>query len=349
MHRRVRSVPGYSLPILSLFSGTGGLDLGFAKAGFSPLLAIDNDQVACLTYWHNQARKSRTVVLCKDLAATRGRDVIRLWRTAWPGKRPIGVIAGPPCQAFSRGNVRKRDSDPRARLAFRFAKLLGVLNKEFGLDFFVFENVGGLKAKAHVAQYRVLLRAFIRAGFLLFEKKMDAQNYGVPQRRVRLIVVGVNARKFRKFKFEFPTESRHKVITVEEAIHGLPEPTYYRPGITEADLPTHPNHWTMRPKSKKFSTKSSKRQTYERSFQFLSWGRPSLTVAYGHREIHVHPNGHRRLSIYEAMRLQGFPKSYELRGTLSDQVRLVSDAVPPPLAKAIAMAIRGQLYRRRPH
>ena len=68
-----------------------------------------------------------------------------------------------------------------------------------------------------------------------------------------------------------------------------------------------------------------------------------MTVAYGHREVHVHPNMHRRLSIREAMRLQGFPDSYQLMGTLSDQTRMVSDAVPPPLAQALAKQLRALL------
>ena len=75
------------------------------------------------------------------------------------------------------------------------------------------------------------------------------------------------------------------------------------------------------------------------SFKVLSWDCPSYTVAYGHNEVHVHPNCHRRLSVYEAMLLQGFSHSYELKGTFTEQVRLISDAVPPPLAEGIASAL----------
>src|SRR5262249_39448439 len=80
-------------------------------------------------------------------------------------------------------------------------------------------------------------------------------------------------------------------------------------------------------------------------FKRLVWDKPSLTVAYGNREIHLHPTGRRRISVLEAMLLQGFPKSYELRGTLSEQVTQVSDAVPPPLAAAVARSIRKTIYR----
>ena len=93
----------------------------------------------------------------------------------------------------------------------------------------------------------------------------------------------------------------------------------------------------MQPRSPKF--KSGEFGT-GRSFRKLNWNEPSPTVAYGHREIHVHPDGARRLSIYEAMLLQGFPKSFELVGTLSEQVTQVSNAVPPPVARAIATTLK---------
>ena len=97
----------------------------------------------------------------------------------------------------------------------------------------------------------------------------------------------------------------------------------------------------MVPKSPKFNNLPDPSVSNgARSFKRLFWDQPSFTVAYGHNEIHVHPDGHRRLSIYEAMMLQGFPRmEYELKGCLSDQVSLVSDAVPPPLAFALAKSI----------
>ena len=81
-------------------------------------------------------------------------------------------------------------------------------------------------------------------------------------------------------------------------------------------------------------------QSWGRSFRTLYWDRPSWTVAYGHREVHVHPHGHRRLSIYEAMLLQSFDHGYKLTGNISNQARLISEAVPPRLAWYIATRIR---------
>jgi DNA (cytosine-5)-methyltransferase 1 len=95
----------------------------------------------------------------------------------------------------------------------------------------------------------------------------------------------------------------------------------------------------MKPRSSRFSTPASRwKQT--RSFKRTFWSKPSPTIAFGHREIHIHPSCKRRLSIYEAMLLQGFSRRYVLEGNLSEQVEQVSNAVPPPLARSIAASIK---------
>ena len=100
----------------------------------------------------------------------------------------------------------------------------------------------------------------------------------------------------------------------------------------------------MMPKSHKFFDGSLKEgHTSTRSFKTLAWNKPSVTASYGHREVHVHPEGTRRLSVFEAMKIQGFPRDYVLEGTLSAQIDQVSEAVPPPLAEAVAVSIRSAL------
>jgi DNA (cytosine-5)-methyltransferase 1 len=99
----------------------------------------------------------------------------------------------------------------------------------------------------------------------------------------------------------------------------------------------------MVPKSPKFT---SNKPSTGRSFKRLDWDTVSPTVAYGHREIHVHPDGGRRLSVYEAMLLQGFPHDYQLIGSLSSQITQISNAVPPPVAEAIATSIKSLLHQR---
>jgi len=122
------------------------------------------------------------------------------------------------------------------------------------------------------------------------------------------------------------------------------EPVAFAHGRDPADFGLHPNHWHMNPKSEKFRSGANEPGHHlGRSFRMLHWDEPSQTIAFGHREVAVHPDGHRRLTVFEAMLLQGFPTNYVLKGTLSDQIRLISDAVPPPLAQALASAVSAML------
>lgn len=136
-------------------------------------------------------------------------------------------------------------------------------------------------------------------------------------------------------------------LPVKDVIFGLPEPAFWTRDLDRTGIPHHPNHWCMTPKSKNFTTPGALEPgtARGRSFRTLDWSRPSPTVAYGHREVHVHPEGKRRLSVYEALRLQGFPESYELTGSLSDQIIQVSEAVPLPLGRAIAQSITDAVRR----
>jgi DNA (cytosine-5)-methyltransferase 1 len=329
-------------PVISLFSGAGGLDTGFLRMGFRPVIAIDEGKAACETYRYNYPS---VPVFRRDLSRIpKGYISRRLAELPQP-VRPVGVIGGPPCQAFSLSNGNKKPNDPRAKLSIRYASLLSELNKTFELDFFVFENVPGIRNEKHIDQLRRIKRLFARAGFWVLEGELDAQKFGVAQIRRRVFIVGFNSKKYPIVEFDFPRGKKGPSKTVRDSIGHLPEPTYFSVGETNS-ISFHKNHRCMVPRSEKFRNGWLREgQIKGRPFRVLSWGRPSWTVAYGHREVHVHPSGHRRLSVYEAMLLQGFLKVYQLKGTLSDQIRLVSDAVPPPLAAALAQSIREALPR----
>jgi len=320
-----------------LFCGPGGMDLGFEQAGFQVILALDHDEASVKTYNLNRGREVARKWDISSLKCDEFLDMVRKLRI-----RPRGVIAGPPCQSFSRGNTNKKRKDPRANLAVAYAKLVGALNHEFGLDFFLFENVIGLRGANHRNRFAQIRREFRSAGFNLFQAELDAQDFGVAQRRRRLIIVGINSEKYSWLDFKF-SQGDKKAKTVREVIEHLPQPIFFRRNLIANEITVHQNHWTMNPRSPKFVNQS---KVQGRSFRRLEWDKPSFTVAYGNREIHVHPQGNRRLSIFEAMLLQGFPESYELLGSLTDQVTQVSDAVPPPLARAIALSIKEQLYGR---
>jgi DNA (cytosine-5)-methyltransferase 1 len=172
-------------------------------------------------------------------------------------------------------------------------------------------------------------------GLTVFEEELQALWFGVAQLRPRVFVVGIR-NPTNSLEVRRPMSVRN--ATVRDAIGSLSAPAFFRRGIDPDTIPLHRNHWTMNPKSKRFAA-PEKVSSSTRSFKRLRWDYPSPTVAYGHREIHVHPTGTRRLSVFEAMRLQGFPDRYVLEGNLSEQVTQVSNAVSPPVAFAIAQAI----------
>jgi DNA (cytosine-5)-methyltransferase 1 len=327
------------LKIISLFCGAGGLDLGFEQEGFDPVIAYDIYSSAIATY--NGNRPYNPVAQIADLSKKTGNEIIQDITSLGLTEPPIGVVGGPPCQYFSNGNKSVRDQeDIRRFLPMKYAEILKSLNQEFCLEFFILENVDGLAKPAHSMDFKKIVMLFEEAGFFVSSKILDAYNYGVPQIRKRLFIIGLNSTKYSRNTYQFPPGTPSG-LTLIDRIGGLDEPTYFSKHVDPKSFPVHPNHWTMNPRSSKFFKKAPigmNRST--RSFRRLEWDRPSYTVAYGHNEIHIHPNGKRRLSIYEAMLLQGFPPEYVLLGNLCDQVKLVSDAVPPPLAAALARSIK---------
>lgn len=320
------------LPLLSLFCGAGGLDCGFRQEHFRTILAIDNDDAAIRSFNFNAKGK---IAVRGDLTTMSGSDIVSLLDVSAPGIRPVGVIGGPPCQGFSNGNVYANPDDPRNQLPFRYAEILRHLTEHYEMQFFVFENVLGLASNRHQARLQEIKCAFEEAGYRVYEQRLNAISFGVPQSRPRLFLIGIHQRIQADQAFTFPLGTQ-SVKTVGDAISALPNPAYFERGLKASAIPHHPNHWTMKPKSPKFATTTF---TTGRSFKRLAWSEPSPTVAYGNREIHVHPSGKRRLSVYEAMLLQGFPPTYRLHGNLSEQVSQVCNAVPPPVARALAESL----------
>lgn len=405
-----RDRPMTQLALISLFCGPGGMDEGFAQAGFSPLLAYDVDEAAVCTYNYNQEISfsfdlddevqlapgrlspellvefekrnqllspeailigkpgnqkwaisdchrsyrmqinNQKVTICRDDIARRvdlstipADEVLTEWGQV-TSVSPAGVIGGPPCQSFSFGNAHQRHTDPRHYLPEHYALLLRTINEHYELDFFVFENVPGLVTKKHLEKFTHFKKLFQQAGFRIFEGSLDTADFGVAQVRPRVFVVGLNKRRYPDLEFVFPKGNNERCRTVRDVIGHLPDPVYFSKFLTETEILHHPNHWCLVPRSSKFADGFLQRGTRRgRSFQVLNWDAPSYTVAYGHNEVHIHPDCRRRLSVYEAMLLQGFPDDYVLKGTLTDQIHLVSQAVSPPVARALAHAIGTQL------
>lgn len=328
------------IPVVSLFCGAGGLDLGFHQKGFESIIAIDNDASAIETFNANFAVRSAVQV---DLRTLHTKTFLELVAgvVSRTGKKPCGLIGGPPCQGVSNSNVDADPTDPRNSLMTTYLRLLNALEETYEIDFFVFENVPGLLNEKNKARFLKLKRELSRR-FHITVQKVDAADFKVPQHRERVLICGLNRKRFLAPMGPLVANNAKKK-TVRNTIGSLAEPIFFKRGLDSTSFPEHPNHWTMNPKSAKFTQLTV---SVGRSFRKLNWDLPSRTVAYGHREIHVHPNGHRRLSIFEGMLLQGFPKSFALKGTLSAQVQQVSNAVPPPLAGSIAALVTKALKTR---
>lgn len=318
--------------LVSLFCGAGGLDKGFRGAGFDIALACDNFRAAIDSYNLNTRKKVGRVA---DLSVIRPKTFIRLLREVSPDASPLGVIGGPPCQGFSRGNAYGNVDDVRNQLPFAYVRLLKALNDAFTIRFFVFENVLGLLNERHIERFNRLNNSFSKAGFTVFQGELNANQFRVAQNRRRLFIVGLNTKIYGHLRFLFPKGSDDRK-SIRDVIADLPEPVFNTKTLEVGAIPYHRNHRTSMPVSGKLITGGSKDG---RSFRRLCWDCESPTIAYGNREIHVHPDGGRRLSIHEALLLQGFSKTFRLAGTFSEQVTQVSNAVPPPVARAIAQRL----------
>jgi DNA (cytosine-5)-methyltransferase 1 len=325
--------------IVSLFSGAGGLDLGFQQAGFSLTFAVDLSSAAIQTHRRNF---KGAVSVAADLEELGPDGVLaHLDGLLTPGES-IGVIGGPPCQGFSRANTGSAANDPRNRLPLLYLQVVHALQGKYEVEFVLFENVLGIRDAKHSVTFRGIISRFREIGLTPDVNEYSALDYGVAQTRNRVIISGFSDEAVaRNFK---PQKVAATDLTVRAVIGSLPEPAFFARDLDKSAIPHHENHWTMRPVSKRFYRPGGADRA-GRSFRRLEWDKPSPTVAYGHREVHVHPEGRRRLSIFEAMLLQGFPSDFVLEGTLSSQVEQVSNAIPPPLAQSLATAIKAAMVQ----
>lgn len=327
--------------ILSLFCGCGGLDLGFEAAGYQTSLAYDRREDAVSSWNRNRTTKNARVHDIREL------DLSILDEHYGRTFKPSAVIGGPPCQGFSVANRNGSYDDPRNSLVQTFFDLALTINKRSRLDFIVMENVPAITGVRGGDTIDIVKEKLTANGFNVATTIMDAHDYGVSQRRKRFILVAINSKLIKDTIWKTPDIILPR-STVRSAIGSLPPPAFYMRGINRKENPHHENHWCMTPKSQKFFD-GTLREGYKatRSFRTLLWDEPSYTVSYGNREVHVHPSATRRLSVFEAMKLQGFPDWFVLNGSLSSQIMQVSEAVPPPLANHIAKSVNATVTHAR--
>ena len=170
--------------IVSLFSGCGGLDLGFRKAGFHVLWANEYDKDIWQTYEYNH----------QDTFLER-RDIRKIASEEIPDC--VGIIGGPPCQSWSEGGSQRGIDDDRGRLFLEYVRLL----KDKQPRFFLAENVSGMLHKKHQQALQNIIAAFEEAGYVVSFKLLNAMDYNVPQDRKRVIFIGYHVDLNKRFDF----------------------------------------------------------------------------------------------------------------------------------------------------
>lgn len=299
------------MKVVSLFSGAGGLDLGFKMAGHDIVWANDLYEDAVHTYQKNIGDH---IVL---------EDVRNVPADAIPDCDI--VIGGFPCQGFSVANTKRHVTDERNEL---YKQLIRVIEDKQP-KFFLAENVKGLTNLGKGDVFKMILSDFEQLGYRVRYKILNAADYGVPQTRLRVIIVGV--RNDIGWEYEFPKETHSQGgqdglpvwVSVSEALKGLPDPD------SENDVPNHT-----------YSKYKLNINGYL-GHRLLDPDKPAPTVTArgdnrGGVVIHPHPNGQRRMSCRELASVQSFPIDYEFSGNNSSIYRQIGNAVPPLLAYAVA-------------
>jgi DNA (cytosine-5)-methyltransferase 1 len=342
---------------IDLFCGCGGLSNGFQRAGFNILLGIDNDANALETFELNhKGAKS----ICGDISKITYNDDIK----QLIGNKTIDIIiGGPPCQGMSLSGFRKLD-DPRNKLYLSYIRLV----KEIQPKAFVIENVPGLVQLFGGQIKDSIIENFQQLGYNVQYKILLASDYGVPQKRRRVIFVGV-----KRGVFYYPKTSK-EVVTCKMALSDLP-PLIDELGTEEQCYYTEPTNSyqkLMRQNSKKvhnhIAANHSERvkeiismvpsggnykdlpEEYRHTRNFhVAWTRfpddkPAPTIDTGHRH-HFHYEYNRVPTVRECARIQSFPDDFIFLGNKTQQFRQVGNAVPPIMAEAIANSVKDYLEK----
>lgn len=322
------------LVAVSLFSGGGGLDLGLSLAGFNFKYSNDEVQYYCDTISHNFPD---CVAEARDIRDLKGSEIKQLIKVD-----KISLMAGgPPCQAFSILGKRGSFSDDRGQLVFDYIRLINELKPEA----FVFENVPGLLTLNNGEDWEKLHYHFqLETGYDIYTDILNAADYGVPQIRKRVFVVG-----FRQpVEFIFPSPRYRNPSSLDLLNQHLPDWIPARlaleqvEGLHNHDIRIHGD----RVRSRYEKIPPGGRDKVDHTDR-IDPGKPSGTVLVGSKagggRPHIHPYLPRHITVREAARLQSFPDWYKFLGTSTAQYRQVGNAVPPLLALAVGKSIQHTL------
>ena len=332
------------MKIISLFSGCGGLDLGFEKAGFDIPIANEFDKTIWETYKINHPK---THLIEGDIRQINKEDI----RQFVEGKID-GIIGGPPCQSWSEAGTLKGIKDDRGKLFFDYIRIL----KEFQPKFFLAENVSGMLANRHSEAVQNILGLFNDAGYDVSFTLVNAKDYGVAEERKRVFYIGF--RKDLHIKFGFPkgsTKDDSKKITLKDVIWDLQETAvpardknYHNP------IAVNNNEYYTGGYSSIFMSRN----------RVKSWDEQAFTVQASGRQCQLHPQApkmvkvgtndcrfvegkehlYRRMTIREIARIQGFPDDFKfIYENTNNAYKMIGNAVPVNLAYEIAVAIKKYL------
>lgn len=346
------------LEFVSLFSGAGGLDLGFELAGWHCLYASDIDRHACATLEANRAtligrrRVMRdTVIRCEDVRGVSGSDILSAVDRK-RGEIPL-LLGGPPCQSWSSAGHQLGFEDPRGRLFADFVRLAS----ELDVRWIVFENVRGLltakgpdgKPGSALQHIRSVL---LEAGYQTIVELLNAADYGVPQRRVRLFIIGFKPGDIQP---SFPKPTHHKPpapdllaspwLSMKSALSRIDpvredEVILPSPSLASQLTKLKPGSGVKSP-GKAEATRPGGHWGYKQGAFLADIDLPSRTVTASQQQDWIKDDqlGIRRLTPRECAALQSFPPNWKFAATRSVEYRLIGNAVPPALAKTLGQCL----------
>lgn len=329
------------LKIASFFSGAGGLDLGFEKAGFDIVYANEYDKAIWETYEKNFPD---TQLDRRSITDIKGDDVPDC----------DGIIGGPPCQSWSEAGAMRGIDDHRGQLFFNFMDIL----KHKQPYFFLAENVSGMLADRNSEAFQNIEERFNKCGYILKAKLLNASDFDVPQDRKRIIFVGY--RKDLGIEYDHPegfTKLPEEKSTLKDAIFDIKDSALAAAGKndTNGDKCSMPNHEYM---TGGFST------IYMSRNRVRTWDQPSFTIQAGGRHAPIHPQApkmvkygkndqrfvegkehlYRRMSVRDCARVQGFPDDHIFYyKKVSDGYKMIGNAVPVDFAYILASKIMQDL------
>ena len=323
---------------IELFAGAGGLALGVEKAGFDTIGLVEFDKDACDTLKKNRPNWN---VICDDIA-----NISKLDLEDYFGIRKGELCllsGGAPCQAFSYAGKRLGLEDTRGTLFYHYAVFLEKLQPKM----FLFENVKGLLTHDSGKTYKTILNIFEKAGYEIQKQVLNAWDYGVAQKRERLITIGIRKDLKNKISFEFPLAHKYKPV-LRDVLQDVPESLGVPYGENKRklfELVPPGGYWKdIDPGLAKAYMKSCWEMEGGRTgiLRKLSMDEPSLTVLTSPSQKQTercHPQEARPFTVRENARCQSFPDEWEFCGNVMSQYRQVGNAVPVNLAYEVARCI----------